>query len=56
MSINDKFSIVAGCIFFIVFIYTLCIQSYIYALGWIILSAALLLEYYTPRKTGNREF
>ncbi len=55
MSRNDKFSIITGCIFFIIFIYTLYIQSYLYALGWIILSVALLLEAYTPRKTGNRE-
>ena len=55
MSRNDKFSIIAGCIFFIIFIYVLYIKSYLYALGWIILSAALFLEAYTPRKTGNRE-
>ncbi|OEC87031.1 MULTISPECIES: hypothetical protein [Methanobacterium] len=55
MSPNDRFSIVAGCIFLIVFIYTLYIKSYLYALGWLILSAALLLEAYTPRKIGDRE-
>ncbi|MEL7671459.1 hypothetical protein [Methanobacterium sp.] len=55
MSPNDRFSILAGCIFLIVFIYTLYIKSYLYALGWLILSAALLLEAYTPRKIGDRE-
>jgi hypothetical protein len=55
VSPNDRFSIVAGCIFLIVFIYTLYIKSYLYALGWLILSAALLLEAYTPRKIGDRE-
>lgn len=55
MSRNDRFSIAAGCIFLIIFIYALYIKSYLYALGWLILSAALLLEAYTPRKIGNRE-
>ncbi len=55
MSLNDRFSIVAGCIFLVIFIYALYIKSYLYALGWLILSAALLLEVYTPRKIGNRE-
>ena len=55
MSPNDRFSIAAGCIFLIIFIYTLYIKSYLYALGWLILSAALLLEAYTPRKIGDRE-
>jgi hypothetical protein len=55
MSPNDRFSILAGCIFLIVFIYTLYIKSYLYALGWLILSAALLLEAYTPRKIGDSE-
>ena len=55
MSRNDRFSIVAVCIFLIIFIYALYVKSYLYALGWVILSAALFLEAYTPRKTGNRE-
>ncbi len=55
MSRNDMFSITAGCIFLIIFVYALYIRSYLYALGWLILSAALLLEAYTPRKIGNRE-
>ncbi len=55
MSRNDMFSIIAGCIFLIIFMYALYIRSYLYALGWLILSAALLLEAYTPRKIGNRE-
>ena len=55
MSRNDMFSIAAGCIFLIIFMYALYIRSYLYALGWLILSAALLLEVYTPRKIGNRE-
>ena len=55
MTPNDKFSIVAGCIFLIIFIYTLYLQSYLYALGWFILSISLLLEAYTPKKIGNRE-
>lgn len=55
MSRNDMFSIVAGCIFLIIFVYALYIRSYLYAMGWLILSAALLLEAYTPRKIGNRE-
>jgi hypothetical protein len=55
MSPNDRFSIAAGCIFLIIFIYTLYIKSYLYALGWLILSTALLLEAYTPRKIGDRE-
>lgn len=55
MSRNDRFSIAAGCIFLIMFIYALYIKSYLYALGWLILSAALILEAYTPRKIGNRE-
>lgn len=55
MSRNDKFNIIAGCIFFILFIYFLYIKDYLYALGWLILSAALFLGIYTPRKTGNRE-
>ena len=55
MSRNDRFSIVAGCIFLIMFIYALYIKSYLYALGWLILSAALLLETYTPKKIENRK-
>lgn len=55
MSRNDKLSILAGCIFFILFIYFLYITSYLYALGWLILSIALFLEVYTPRETGRRE-
>ena len=55
MSRNDRFSIAAGFIFLVIFIYAMYIKSYLYALGWLILSAALLLEAYTPRKIGNRE-
>ncbi len=55
MSVNDKFSIIAGCIFFILFIYFIYIKNYLYALGWLILSAALFLGAYTPREIGYRE-
>ena len=55
MSRNDIFSIVVGCIFLIIFMYVMYIKSYLYALGWLILSAALLLETYTPKKIENRK-
>ena len=55
MSRNDKFSITAGGIFFILFIYFIYVKEYLYAAGWLILSVALFLGAYTPRKIGNRE-
>ncbi len=55
MSINDKLSIIGGCIFFILFIYFLYIKDYLYALGSVILSITLFLGAYTPREIGRRE-
>lgn len=55
MKRNDKISLVFGIFFFILFTYFLYIGYYLYALGWLILSAALITGAYTPRDTSSRE-
>lgn len=55
MSRNDKISILIAIIFLTFFMYFLYAESYLYALGWIILSIAFFLEAYNPHETGRRE-
>jgi len=52
---NDKISLILGIVFFVLFLYFLYIKYYLFALGWIILSIALLTGAYTPRDTSSRE-
>lgn len=52
---NDKLSFLLGIIFFILFIYFLYTKNYLYGIGWLILSIALISGAYTPRDTSNRE-
>jgi hypothetical protein len=55
MNKNDKISLIFGIIFFCLFLYFLYITYYLFALGWIILSIALVSGAYTPRDTSSRE-
>ncbi len=55
MNRNDKISLIFGITFFILFLYFLFSKYYLFALGWIILSIALLTGAYTPRDTSSRE-
>jgi hypothetical protein len=52
---NDKISLVLGIIFLFIFAYFLYIQYSLYAIGWLILSIALLLGAYNPRDTSSKE-
>jgi len=52
---NDKISLILGIVFFVLFLYFLYLKDYLFALGWIILSIALLTGAYTPRDTSSRE-
>lgn len=55
MKRNDIIILIAGCLFFVLFLYFLDILDYLTALGWLLLSFTMFLGIYTPKKTDRRE-